>query len=90
MTNQANTFNQKLHLIYLVNDDLHYCIMKNADALQTALEGGAVPMYYSEAKVATDDEIGNLTKVLTFWKSKNRFFSDQTLKDMKSSRNIMT
>ena len=47
-------------------------------------------MYCSDAKVATDDEIGNLTKVLTFWKSKNRFFSDQTLKDMKSSRNIMT
>ena len=90
VTNQANTFNQKLHLIYLVNDDLQYCIIKNAAALRAALEGEAVAMYCSDAKVATDDEIGNLTKMLTFWESKNKFFSDQTLKDMKSPWNSMT
>ena len=47
---------QKLHLIYLVNDVLHHCIMKNTAALQTALEGVAVPMYCSEVEVATDDD----------------------------------
>merc|ERR1719186_2384274 len=48
VTNQANTFNQKLHLIYLVNDVLHHCVRKNAAALQTALEGVAVPKFCSD------------------------------------------
>ena len=51
--------------MHLVNDVLHHCIMKNGAALQTALEGVAVPMYFSTAEVATVDEIGNLNKLLT-------------------------
>ena len=41
--------------------------MKNSAALQTALEGLAVPMYGSTTEVATDDEIGNLTNLLIHW-----------------------
>ena len=79
VTNQATTFNQKLHLIYLVINVLHHSNMnmKNAAALQTALEGVAVPMYCSDAEVAP-----KMTKLLTLWESKNKFFSYQTLKDM--------
>ena len=40
-----------------------------------------------DAEVANDDAIGMLTKLLTLWRSKNKFFSDQTLKDTKSPRN---
>ena len=39
---------QKLHLIYLVNDILDHCIMKNAAALQV--------LYWSDVEVATDDD----------------------------------
>ena len=58
--------------------------MKNAAALQTVLEGVAVPMYCSDVEVATDDE----------WPSnshseENKFFSDQKLKDMKSPLNMI-
>ena len=41
--------------------------MKKSAVLQTALEGLAVAMYCSTTEVATDDEIGNLTKLLTLW-----------------------
>jgi len=89
VTNKVNTFNQKLHLIYLMNDVLHHCVRKNASALKSALEDVAVPMYCSAAEVATDDEIGKLTKLITLWESKNKFFSDQTLDYMKNPRNSM-
>merc|ERR1719369_1915967 len=89
VTNQSYSFNQKLHLIYLLNDVLHHCVRKNADALKAALEEVAVPMYCAAAEVASDDEIGKLTKLITLWESKNKFFADDTLEDMKNPRNSM-
>ena len=63
--------------------------MKNAAALQTALEGVAVPMYCSDVEVATDDDWPSCSHSGTH-SEKNKFFSDQTLKDMKSPWNSMT
>ena len=89
VTNQAYSFNQKLHLIYLLNDVLHHCVRKNADALKAALEEVAVPMYCAAAEVAGEDEIGKLTKLITLWESKNKFFSENTIDAMKNPRNSM-
>merc|ERR1719228_3287152 len=57
VTNQAYSFSQKLHLIYLLNDVLHHCVRKNATALKAALEEVAVPMYCAAAEAASDEEI---------------------------------
>ena len=78
------TFNQKLHLIYLVNDVLHHCVRKNNSSLQAALVAVAVPMYCSAAQVAGGEEMEKLSKLITLWQSKNKFFSDQTLEAMKN------
>ena len=53
--------------------------MKNAAALQTALEDVAVPMYCSDAELATDNENDKLTKLLKLWENKNKFFLYQTI-----------
>ena len=89
VTNQSYSFNQKLHLIYLLNDVLHHCVRKNADALKAALEEVAVPMYCAAAEVAGEDEIGKLTKLITLWESKNKFFTENTIDAMKNPRNSM-
>ena len=77
-------FNEKLHLIYLVNDVLHHCVRKNNSSLQAALVAVAVPMYCSAAQVASVEEMEKLSKLITLWQSKNKFFSDQTLEAMKN------
>ena len=78
------SFNQKLHVIYLVNDVLHHCVRKNNSQLQAALVAVAVPMYCSAAQVAGEEEMDKLSKLIVLWQSKNKFFSDQTLEAMKS------
>lgn len=83
VTKESVPFNQRLHLIYLVNDVLHHCVRKNAEALKTALESVAVPMYCATAEVAGEDEIKKLTKLITLWESKNKFFADDALEEMK-------
>ena len=77
-------FNQKLHVIYLVNDVLHHCVRKNNSLLQAALVAVAVPMYCSAAQVAGAEEMDKLSKLIVLWQSKNKFFSDQTLEAMKN------
>ena len=83
-TNQSTPFNKKLHLIYLVNDVLHHCVRKNNDVMKEALETVAAPMYCFAAKVATGDEMEKLSKLITLWTSKNKFFSEETLDQMKN------
>ena len=57
-------FNQKLHVIYLVNDVLHHCVRKNNSQLQAALVAVAVPMYCSAAQVAGGEEMDKLSKLI--------------------------
>ena len=83
-TNLSTPFTKKLHLIYLVNDVLHHCVRKNNDVMKKALETVAAPMYCSAAKIATGDEMEKLSKLITLWTSKNKFFTEETLDQMKN------
>ena len=84
VSSPGTNFTEKLHLIYLVNDVLHHCVRKNNSSLQAALVSVAVPMYCSAAQVANSQEMEKLSKLITLWQSKNKFFSDQTLEAMKN------
>ncbi|XP_055840816.1 calcium homeostasis endoplasmic reticulum protein isoform X2 [Episyrphus balteatus] len=68
------TFTQKLHLIYLVNDILHHCVRKNANDLKNSLENVVIPMFCSAKLIATNDQKGKLSKLLSLWESKAKFF----------------
>ena len=83
-TNQNTPFTKKLHLIYLVNDVLHHCVRKNNDMMKKALETVAVPMYCSAAHIANGEEMEKLSKLITLWTSKNKFFTEETLDQMKN------
>ena len=52
--------------------------------MKKALETVAAPMYCSAAKVATGDEMEKLSKLITLWTSKNKFFTEETLDQMKN------
>lgn len=68
------TFTQKLHLIYLVNDILHHCVRKNANDLKNSLENVVIPMFCSAQLIATSDQKVKLSKLLSLWESKAKFF----------------
>jgi len=88
-TKESAPFSQKLHLIYLINDALHHSVRKNADSLKAALEGAAVPMYCAAADGASEDNMAKLTKLMSLWESKNKFFSDERMEDMKNPGRTM-
>ena len=44
-TNQSTQFNKKLHLIYLVNDVLHHCVLKKNDVMKETLISVSAPMF---------------------------------------------
>ena len=81
-TKESSPFSQKLHLIYLVNDVLHHCVRKNNETLKAALEAVAVPMYCAAADRAEEEDVKKLTKLMSLWESKNKFFSEEKLNDM--------
>ena len=81
-TKESSPFSQKLHLIYLVNDVLHHCVRKNNETLKAALEAVAVPMYCAAADKAEEEDVKKLTKLMSLWESKNKFFSEEKLNDM--------
>lgn len=83
VTQPGTAFTQRLHLVYLVNDVLHHCVRKGAGDLQAALEAVAVPLYCAAATVAGETEIGKLTKLISLWEDKNKFFSEETIQAMK-------
>ncbi|XP_030385310.1 calcium homeostasis endoplasmic reticulum protein [Scaptodrosophila lebanonensis] len=70
----GSTFQQKLHLIYLVNDILHHCMRKNITDLKNSLENVVIPMFCSADLIATNDQRQKLTKLLSLWESKAKFF----------------
>ena len=41
-------------------------------------------------KVASSDEMEKLSKLITLWTSKNKFFSEETLDQMKNPGNSLT
>jgi len=45
VTQEAESFILKLHLIYLMNDVLHHCVRKYAEELKQSLESVAVEMF---------------------------------------------
>ncbi|CRK99453.1 CLUMA_CG012573, isoform B [Clunio marinus] len=77
-------FTQKLHLIYLINDLLHYCVRKNADDLKNALESVVIPMFCNATISANDDEKDKLDKLLTLWSSKANFFDSCAISKLQS------
>jgi len=81
-TKESSPFSQKLHLIYLINDVLHHCVRKNNETLKAALEAVAVPMYCAAADRAEEEDMKKLTKLMSLWESKNKFFSEEKLNDM--------
>ena len=62
---------------------------KNNSAMKSALETVVVPMYCSAAKVAGQEEMEKLSKLITLWTSKNKFFSEETLDAMKNPGNSL-
>ena len=63
---------------------MYNCVMKKNDLMKKALETVAAPMYCSAAEIATSDEMEKLSKLITLWTSKNKFFTEETLDQMKN------
>lgn len=84
VTSENSDFTAKLHLIYLVNDVLHHCVRKNNLELKTAFEAVTVPMYTAAACSADPDQMQKLTKLLTLWETKSKFFEEVTLNKLKN------
>ncbi len=80
----ASDFTAKLHLLYLVNDVLHHCVRKNNQELKTAFEAVTVPMYTAAACSADPEQMQKLTKLLTLWETKSKFFDDSVLAKLKN------
>ena len=90
MTQEDAKFSLKLHLIYLMNDVLHHCARKGADALQQSFESVAVEMYCSAwtslASLPTEEERAakrpKLNKLIKLWEGK-KIFGSSTLHKMR-------
>ncbi|KAG5681903.1 hypothetical protein PVAND_011308 [Polypedilum vanderplanki] len=77
-------FNQKLHLIYLINDLLHHCVKKNADDLKNCLESVVIPMFCNATMSANEEQKDKLSKLLTLWASKANFFDSCAISKLQS------
>ncbi|KAH0549307.1 calcium homeostasis endoplasmic reticulum protein [Cotesia glomerata] len=80
---QGATFNQKLHIIYLVNDVLHHCARKKSMDLRQAMENVVVPMFCNTSLAATSDQLTKLNKLLSLWESKNNYFDENIVEKLK-------
>ena len=76
-------FTAKLHIIYLVNDVLHHCLRKNNQELKVAFGKVAVSMYTAAACIATEDQMPKLSKLVSLWETKSKFFDENILNKMK-------
>ncbi|XP_075160073.1 SR-related CTD associated factor 6 [Haematobia irritans] len=85
----GSTFQQKLHLIYLINDILHHCVRKNANDLKNSLENVVIPMFCSADLIATTDQRAKLTKLLSLWESKAKFFDACVISKLQSPDSSM-
>nr|CAD7573998.1 unnamed protein product [Timema californicum] len=81
---QGCPFNQKLHIIYLVNDVLHHCARKNAEDLKKALENVVVPMFCNSSIGITEEQQLKLNKLLNLWESKNNYFDTAIVAKLKN------
>ncbi|XP_034935735.1 calcium homeostasis endoplasmic reticulum protein isoform X2 [Chelonus insularis] len=80
---QGATFNQKLHIIYLVNDVLHHCARKKSMDLRQAMENVVVPMFCNTSLAASEDQLTKLNKLLSLWESKNNYFDEGIIEKLK-------
>ncbi|XP_017080873.1 calcium homeostasis endoplasmic reticulum protein [Drosophila eugracilis] len=85
----GSTFQQKLHLIYLVNDILHHCMRKNINDLKNSLENVVIPMFCSADLIASDDQRQKLAKLLSLWESKAKFFDACVISKLQSPDSSM-
>ncbi|KAI8123535.1 hypothetical protein FF38_07761 [Lucilia cuprina] len=85
----GTTFQQKLHLIYLINDILHHCVRKNANDLKNSLENVVIPMFCSADLIATTEQRAKLTKLLSLWESKAKFFDACVISKLQSPDSSM-
>ncbi|XP_061389593.1 calcium homeostasis endoplasmic reticulum protein [Musca vetustissima] len=85
----GSTFQQKLHLIYLINDILHHCVRKNANDLKNSLENVVIPMFCSADLIANTDQRAKLTKLLSLWESKAKFFDACVISKLQSPDSSM-
>ncbi|XP_034656607.1 calcium homeostasis endoplasmic reticulum protein [Drosophila subobscura] len=85
----GSTFQQKLHLIYLVNDILHHCMRKNINDLKNSLENVVIPMFCSADLIASMDQRQKLAKLLSLWESKAKFFDACVISKLQSPDSSM-
>ncbi|XP_062130101.1 LOW QUALITY PROTEIN: calcium homeostasis endoplasmic reticulum protein [Drosophila sulfurigaster albostrigata] len=85
----GSTFQQKLHLIYLVNDILHHCMRKNISDLKNNLENVVIPMFCSADLIASSDQRTKLSKLLSLWESKAKFFDACVISKLQSPDSSM-
>ncbi|XP_017059048.1 calcium homeostasis endoplasmic reticulum protein isoform X2 [Drosophila ficusphila] len=85
----GSTFQQKLHLIYLVNDILHHCMRKNINDLKNSLENVVIPMFCSAELIASNDQRQKLAKLLSLWESKAKFFDACVISKLQSPDSSM-
>ncbi|XP_065359706.1 calcium homeostasis endoplasmic reticulum protein [Calliphora vicina] len=85
----GTTFQQKLHLIYLINDILHHCVRKNANDLKNSLENVVIPMFCSADLIASTEQRTKLTKLLSLWESKAKFFDACVISKLQSPDSSM-
>nr|XP_036671799.1 calcium homeostasis endoplasmic reticulum protein isoform X1 [Drosophila suzukii] len=85
----GSTFQQKLHLIYLVNDILHHCMRKNINDLKNSLENVVIPMFCSADLIASNDQRQKLAKLLSLWESKAKFFDACVISKLQSPDSSM-
>ncbi|XP_073977010.1 SR-related CTD associated factor 6 [Rhodnius prolixus] len=83
-------FTHKLHIIYLVNDILHHCVRKHTEEFKLAIEQVVVPMFSNASLGVTEDQQAKLNKLLTIWETKNHYFSDELVSQLKDPNTSWT
>lgn len=81
--NMDASFETRLHIVYLINDLLHF-LKRHSDVahFQSALNRIVVPVYSLALEMADEEKKVKLTRVLSLWET-NAYLPDDILKNMK-------
>ncbi|KAK2156555.1 hypothetical protein LSH36_210g04002 [Paralvinella palmiformis] len=82
ITAKDASFQQRLHLIYLINDVLHHCMRKSAGELRNMFEKVIIPIFCCAHAAADEEKQGKLVKLLNLWEQ-NKYFEAGVTNDLK-------
>ncbi|RWS07187.1 calcium homeostasis endoplasmic reticulum protein-like protein, partial [Dinothrombium tinctorium] len=74
----GQSFDAKLHLLYLINDLLNHCMRKGSESLKRSLEKVIIPIYCCAFFESDEEKQQRLIKLLKLWES-NQYIDENIL-----------